>query len=48
MFGFAVSCLNFDLNAVHFLQKLKKFIKYIEAKFSRLLHEHETGKFNQI
>jgi len=48
IFGFGVSCLNFDLNAVNFLQKLKKFIKCIEAKFSRLLHEDETGEFNQI
>ncbi len=45
---FAVSCLNFDLNAVIFLQKLKKYIKCIEAKFSKLLQEDETGEFNQI
>ncbi len=48
IFGFAVSCLNFDLNAVNFLQKLKKYINCIEAKFSRLLQEDETGEFNKI
>ncbi len=48
IFGFAVSCLSFDLNAVNFLQKLKKYIKCIEAKFSILLQEDETGEFNQI
>ncbi len=47
IFGFAVSCLNFDLNAVNFLQKLKKYIKCIKSKFSRLLQEDETRKFNQ-
>ncbi len=47
-FGFAVSCLNFDLNAINFLQKLKKYIKCIEARFSRLVQEDETGEFNQI
>ncbi len=48
IFGFAVSCLNFDLNTVNFLRKLKKYIECIEAKFSRLLQEDETGQFNQI
>ncbi len=48
IFGFALSCLNFDLNAVNFLQKLEKYIKCIEAKFSRLLQEEKTGEFNQI
>ncbi len=48
IFGFGESCLNFDLNAVNFVQKLKKYIDCIEAKFSRLLQEDETGEFNQI
>ncbi len=48
IFGFAVSHLNFDLNAVNLLQKLSKFIKCIKAKFFRVLHEDETGEFNQI
>ncbi len=51
IFGFAVSCLNFNLNAVKFLQKLKKFIKCIEAKVFRLPHEDEKEnltKFNFI
>ncbi len=48
IFGFAPSCLNFDLNAVNFVQKLKKYIKCIEAKFSRLLQEDETEELNQI
>ncbi len=48
IFGFAVSYLNFDIDAVNFLQKLKKFIKRIKVMFSRLLNDDKTGQFNQI
>ena len=48
IFGFAVSHLNFDQNAVNYSQKLKKFIKSIQVKFSRLLNDDETQEFNQI
>ncbi len=48
IFDFSVSYLNSDLNAVNFLQKLKKFIKCIQAMFSSVLNDDKTGKFNQI
>ena len=48
IFGFAVSHLNSDLNAVNYSQKLKKFLKSIQVKFSRPLNDDETEQFNQI
>ena len=42
MFGFAVSHLNSDLNAVNYSKKLKKFIKSIQVKFSRPLKLSST------
>ena len=39
--------LNYDLNVVNYLQKLKKFMKY-KVKFSRLLNGDEKEEFNQI
>ena len=44
IFGFVVSHLNSNLNAVNYSKKLKKFIKSIQVKFSRPLNE----KFNFI
>ncbi len=35
IFGFSVTYLNSDLNAIHFLQELKKFVKCIQLKFYR-------------
>ena len=48
IFAFALSHLNSDLNAVNYSQKLKKFIKSIQVKFSRPLDDDETEEFNQI
>ena len=48
IFGFAVSHLNSDQNAVNYSQKLRKFIKSIQVKFSRLLNDDETQEFNQV
>ena len=48
IFGFAVSHLNFDLNAVNYSQKLKKFIKSIQVKFSGPLNDDDSEEFNQI
>ena len=36
------------LNAVNYSQKLKKFIKSIQVKFSGPLNDDETEEFNQI
>ena len=48
IFSFVVSYLNSDMNAVNYLPKLKKFIKCIQVKFSKLLNGNETEEFNQI
>ena len=48
IFAFAVSHLNSDLNAMNYSQKLKKFIKRIQVKFSGPLNDDETEQFNQI
>ena len=43
-----ISHLNSDLNAVNYSQRLKKFIKSIQVKFSGPLNDDETEEFNQI
>ena len=48
IFGFVISYLNCDLNAVNYLQKLKKFSKCIQMKFSRPLNDDETEEFDQL
>ena len=48
IFGFVVSHLNSDLNAVNYSQKLKKFIKSIQVKFFRPLNDDKTEDFSQI
>ena len=46
IFGFAVSYLNSDLNAVNYLQKIKKFIKCIKVNFLRQLNDDEMEEYS--
>ena len=48
IFGFAVSHVNSNLNAINYSQKLKKIMKSIKVKFSRPLNNDKTEEFNQI
>ena len=51
IFAFTLSHLNSDLNAVNYSQKLEKFIKSIQVKFSGPSNDNETEnstKFNYI
>ena len=51
IFAFTVNHLNSDLNAVNYSQKLEKFIKSIQVKFSGPSNDDEAEnltKFNYI
>ncbi len=48
IFHVSVNYMNSDLTATNFVQKLKKIIKFIQEKFSRLLNDDETGELNQM
>ena len=51
IFAFTVSHLNSDLNAVNYSQKLEKFNKSIQVRFSGPSNDDETEnltKFNYI
>ena len=49
IFGYAISHLNFDQNAVNYSEETNKrnSLQY-QVKFCRLLNDDETEEFNQI